>query len=85
MTEGGRRNDGRAEAAGFHGNDEHMSIENLNMGVELTYEIVRRMVTLGRAPVRARGVPAQGGLERRRAFGARMGLGCSDGFLPAQE
>ena len=34
-----------AEAAGFHGNDEHMSIENLNMGVELTYEIVRRMVT----------------------------------------
>ena len=40
-----RRNDGRAEAAGFHGNDEHMSIENLNMGVELTYEIVRRMVT----------------------------------------
>ena len=45
MTEGGRRNDGRGEAAGFHGNDEHMSIENLNMGVELTYEIVRRMVT----------------------------------------
>ena len=42
-----RRNDGRGagEAAGFHGNDEHMSIENLNMGVELTYEIVRRMVT----------------------------------------
>ena len=34
-----------AEASGFHGNDEHMSIENLNMGVELTYEIVRRMVT----------------------------------------
>ena len=45
MTEGGSRNDGRGEAAGFHGNDEHMSIENLNMGVELTYEIVRRMVT----------------------------------------
>ncbi len=40
-----RRNDGRVEAAGFHGNDEHMSIENLKMGVELTYEIVRRMVT----------------------------------------
>ena len=36
MTEGG-------EAAGFHGNDEHMSIENLNMGVELVR--VRRMVT----------------------------------------
>ena len=33
------------EAAGFHGNDEHMTIENFNMGVELTYEIVRRMVT----------------------------------------
>ena len=45
MAEVGRRNGGRGEAAGFHGNDEHMSIENLNMGVELTYEIVRRMVT----------------------------------------
>jgi len=33
------------EAAGFHGNDEHMTLENFNMGVELTYEIVRRMVT----------------------------------------
>ena len=34
-----------AEAAGFHGNDEHLTIENLNMGVELTHEIVRRMTT----------------------------------------
>ena len=33
------------EAAGFHGNDEFLTIENLNMGVELTYEIVRRMTT----------------------------------------
>lgn len=33
------------EAAGFHGNDEHLTIENLNMGVELTHEIVRRMAT----------------------------------------
>ena len=32
------------EAAGFHGNDEFLTVENLNMGVELTYEIVRRMV-----------------------------------------
>lgn len=32
-----------AEAAGFHGNDEHLTIENLNMGCELMYEIVRRM------------------------------------------
>ena len=32
-----------AEAAGFHGNDEFLTIDNLNMGVELTYEIVRRM------------------------------------------
>jgi acetylornithine deacetylase/succinyl-diaminopimelate desuccinylase-like protein len=32
-----------AEAAGFHGNDEFMTIDNFNMGVELTYEIVRRM------------------------------------------
>ena len=33
------------EASGFHGNDEFLTIENLNMGVELTYEIVRRMAT----------------------------------------
>ena len=33
------------EAAGFHGNDEFLTVENLNMGVELTYEIVRRMTT----------------------------------------
>jgi acetylornithine deacetylase/succinyl-diaminopimelate desuccinylase-like protein len=31
------------EAAGFHGNNEHLSIENLNMGCELMYEVVRRM------------------------------------------
>ncbi|MCK9518255.1 MAG: M20/M25/M40 family metallo-hydrolase, partial [Dehalococcoidia bacterium] len=33
----------REERAGFHGNNEFLTIENLNMGVELTYEIVRRM------------------------------------------
>lgn len=31
------------EAAGFHGNNEHLTIENLNMGCELMYEVVRRM------------------------------------------
>lgn len=31
------------ERAGFHGNDEYITVENLNMGCELTYEIVRRM------------------------------------------
>jgi acetylornithine deacetylase/succinyl-diaminopimelate desuccinylase-like protein len=31
-----------AEAAGFHGNDEHLTIDNLNLGCELTYEVVRR-------------------------------------------
>ncbi len=30
------------EAAGFHGNNEKLSIENLNPGCELTYEVVRR-------------------------------------------
>jgi carboxypeptidase PM20D1 len=30
------------EAAGFHGNNEKLSIENLNMGCELMYEVVRR-------------------------------------------
>ena len=33
------------ERAGFHGNNEFLTIENLNMGCELTYEIVRRMCT----------------------------------------
>ncbi|MFN0095688.1 MAG: M20/M25/M40 family metallo-hydrolase [Dehalococcoidia bacterium] len=31
------------ERAGFHGNDEFLTVENLNMGCELMYEIVRRM------------------------------------------
>jgi carboxypeptidase PM20D1 len=31
------------ERAGFHGNDEFMTIDNLNMGVELMHEIVQRM------------------------------------------
>lgn len=35
----------QAEAAGFHGNDEHLTIENLNMGCELMFEIVYRMCT----------------------------------------
>jgi acetylornithine deacetylase/succinyl-diaminopimelate desuccinylase-like protein len=30
------------EAAGFHGNNEKLSIDNLNMGIELTYDVVRR-------------------------------------------
>lgn len=32
-----------AERAGFHGNDEFLTTDNLNMGCELMYEIVRRM------------------------------------------
>lgn len=32
----------REERAGFHGNDEFLTVDNLNMGVELMYEIVRR-------------------------------------------
>jgi acetylornithine deacetylase/succinyl-diaminopimelate desuccinylase-like protein len=32
------------ERAGFHGNNEFLTVENLNMGCELMYEIVRRMV-----------------------------------------
>ncbi|MBK9341514.1 MAG: M20/M25/M40 family metallo-hydrolase [Dehalococcoidia bacterium] len=32
------------ERRGFHGNNEFLTIENLNMGCELMYEIVRRMV-----------------------------------------
>ena len=32
------------ERRGFHGNNEYLTIENLNMGCELMYEIVRRMV-----------------------------------------
>jgi acetylornithine deacetylase/succinyl-diaminopimelate desuccinylase-like protein len=31
------------EAMGFHGNDEHLTIDNLNMGCELMFEIVYRM------------------------------------------
>ena len=31
------------ESAGFHGNNEFLTVENLNMGCELMYEIVRRM------------------------------------------
>jgi acetylornithine deacetylase/succinyl-diaminopimelate desuccinylase-like protein len=31
------------ERAGFHGNNEFLTIENFNMGVELMYEVVRRM------------------------------------------
>ncbi|MQC18161.1 MAG: M20/M25/M40 family metallo-hydrolase [Chloroflexi bacterium] len=31
------------ERAGFHGNDEFITVENLQMGCELTFEIVRRM------------------------------------------
>lgn len=31
------------ERRGFHGNDEFLTIENLNMGCELMYEITRRM------------------------------------------
>ena len=34
-----------AERAGFHANDEFLTVDNLNMGCELMYEIVRRMVT----------------------------------------
>ena len=33
------------ERAGFHGNDEFITVENLRMGCELTYEIARRMCT----------------------------------------
>ena len=31
------------ETLGFHGNDEHLTIDNLNMGCELMFEIVYRM------------------------------------------
>ena len=34
-----------AERAGFHGNDEHITLDHLNTGCELTYDIVRRMCT----------------------------------------
>jgi acetylornithine deacetylase/succinyl-diaminopimelate desuccinylase-like protein len=34
-----------AESAGFHGNHEFLTIDNLNIGCELMYEIVRRMCT----------------------------------------
>jgi acetylornithine deacetylase/succinyl-diaminopimelate desuccinylase-like protein len=33
------------ERRGFHGNNEFLTVENLNMGCELMYEIVRRMVS----------------------------------------
>jgi acetylornithine deacetylase/succinyl-diaminopimelate desuccinylase-like protein len=33
------------ERAGFHANDEYLTVDNLKMGCELTYEIVRRMCT----------------------------------------
>ena len=33
------------EAAGFHGNNEFITMENFQMGCELMYEVVRRMVT----------------------------------------
>lgn len=33
------------ERAGFHGNNEFLTVENLQMGCELMYEIVRRMVS----------------------------------------
>ena len=32
----------REERAGFHGNNEFMTVDNFRMGTELTYEIVRR-------------------------------------------
>jgi acetylornithine deacetylase/succinyl-diaminopimelate desuccinylase-like protein len=32
------------ESAGFHGNNEFLTIDNLNMGCELMFEVVRRMV-----------------------------------------
>jgi len=39
------------EAAGFHGNNEKLAIENLNLGCELTYEVVRRFCGRQAAPV----------------------------------
>ena len=33
------------ELRGFHGNNEHIRIETLNMGCEMTYEITRRLCT----------------------------------------
>ena len=33
------------ERAGFHGNDEHITLDHLNSGTALTYDIVRRMCT----------------------------------------
>ncbi len=33
------------ERAGFHANDEHITVEHLNSGCELTYDIVRRLCT----------------------------------------
>lgn len=34
-----------AERAGFHGNNEFITVDNLNMGVEFMYEIVRRVAS----------------------------------------
>ncbi len=36
---------GASERAGFHANDEYITIDHLNTGSELTYDIVRRMCT----------------------------------------
>ncbi|TAJ17698.1 MAG: M20/M25/M40 family metallo-hydrolase [Dehalococcoidia bacterium] len=33
------------ERIGFHGNDEHITLDHLNSGCELTYDIVKRMCT----------------------------------------
>jgi acetylornithine deacetylase/succinyl-diaminopimelate desuccinylase-like protein len=33
------------ESAGFHGNNEKLSLDNFNLGCELTYEVVRRFCT----------------------------------------
>ncbi|MEP7217009.1 MAG: M20/M25/M40 family metallo-hydrolase [Anaerolineaceae bacterium] len=33
------------EAAGFHGNNEYLAVDNFQMGCELMYEVVRRMVS----------------------------------------
>ena len=35
----------KEEQAGFHANNEFLTVDNLNMGCELMYEIVRRMCT----------------------------------------
>ncbi len=35
----------QSERDGFHGHNEFITVDNLNMGLELMYEVVRRMVT----------------------------------------